>query len=134
VLLTQPLITNSFSLPPLHRTPMSTDTITQLKIILDARDENGFVDLSRIHELVAPVDQRESTMLLSPKKIADVRARLTTADLNLPRPNATAFRLKCQRTDAHPSHSNGFSGIFLHCLIQRNRYGVRISLVIRNST
>jgi len=61
---------------------MSTDIITQLKEIIDARDENGFVDLSRIHKLVAPVDQRESTMLLSTKKIADVRARLTTADFD----------------------------------------------------
>lgn len=59
-----------------------TDISTQLKFILVARDERGFVDLVQIHKLVAPVDQRETVMLLSPKKIADVRARLTTADFD----------------------------------------------------
>jgi len=59
-----------------------SDISTQLKIILDARDERGFVDLVQIHKLVAPVDQRETIMLLSPKKIADVRARLTTTDFD----------------------------------------------------
>lgn len=58
------------------------DTVALLKSILDARDERGFVDLSQIHKLVAPVDQRETVMLLSPKKIADVRARLTTHDFD----------------------------------------------------
>lgn len=59
-----------------------TDITTQLKYIFDARDEQGFVELTPIHKLVAPVDQRETIMLLSPKKLADVRARLTTSDFD----------------------------------------------------
>ena len=61
---------------------VSTDIVAQLKSILDARDGQGFVDLTQIHELVAPVDKRETIMLLSPKNIADVRVRLTTTDFD----------------------------------------------------
>lgn len=46
----------SFSLET-KRLPSQTFPLNS-KSVLDARDERGFVDLSQIHKLVAPVDRR----------------------------------------------------------------------------
>ncbi len=60
---------------------MSTDE-QYFDHIFETRTDDGFVNLSEIHRLVAPTDQRDTLKLLAPKKLKDACATLTTSKFN----------------------------------------------------